>query len=159
MNARASSENLCEKSLVSEAKIETGDVNVQPNEPIVAHPRNGNSNSARAFAGPVAAQSEQPDPNRISTDFEELPNGTLAELVQGPPGLALLVWNEGKASVVEQFEHDGRLLIPPVVDQKVSENLRLPEGVKPCPSAGSCSLKFARSCVPMLTFPKGRFAS
>src|SRR5437867_157385 len=60
---------VCKKSPVSKAKIEAGDVIVQPNEPLVAHPRNGNSNSALAFAGAVAAQSERHSPNRVSTDF------------------------------------------------------------------------------------------
>ncbi len=139
MNAQASSENLCEKSAVSEAKIEAGEVNVQPNEPIVAHPSNGNSNNALASAEPVAAQSEHNSPNRISTDFEELPNGTLVELIQPGPAegaLAFVVWTEGNASLVEQFEQDGRILIPPAVDQRLGANLRLPVGVKPCPTAG-----------------------
>src|SRR5437867_157384 len=48
--------------------------------------------------------------------------GTLVELVQrGPAGLALLVWNEGKASIVEQFEHAGWLLVPPAIDQRLSK--------------------------------------
>ena len=136
MDAQACSENLCEKLSVSEVRIEADSGNVRPNEPMVGHPRNENLNSALALAGPVAAQSEQPSPNCIPTDFLEFPNGTLAELARGPAGLALLVWSEENgASIVEQFEHDGRLLIPPAVDEKLSKILRLPEGVKSCPTA------------------------
>ena len=135
MATPASSESLCKKPPVSEVQIESSGANVRPNEPMVTHPRNGDSKSALALAEPVATQSEQLIPNCIPTDFEEFSDGTLVELVQGPAGLGLLVWSEGKASIVEQFEHDGRLLIPPAVDQKFGMNLRLPEGVRPCPAA------------------------
>jgi hypothetical protein len=143
MNAQASSANLIETPPVSEAQIESSGANVRPNGPIIAHPSNGNSNSAPALAEPAAVRSEQLSPNYIPTDFEEFPDGTLVELVQGPASLGLLVWSEGKASIVEQFEHDGRLLIPPAVDQKFCMNLRLPEGVGPCPATAQF---FAEIC-------------
>ncbi len=111
-----SPENSTGKRPSSEGKILANQLNEQKS----TDPRNGNSKSARALAEPVATQSEQLTPNYIPTDFEEFPDGTLVELVQGPPGLALLVWSEGKASIVDQFEHDGRLLIPPAVDQKLA---------------------------------------
>jgi len=143
MATQASSESLCKKPPVSDVQIESSGANVRPTEPMLAHPRNGDSKSAIALAGPVATQSEQLTPNYIPIDFAEFPDGTLVELVQGPAGLALLIWSEGKASIVEQFEHDGRLLIPRAVDQKLRTNLRLPENVKPCPAAGQF---FAEIC-------------
>ncbi len=49
----------------------------------------------------------------------------------------LLIWNADKTLVVGQFERDNFFLTPPVLDQQFlkSLNLRLPSGVKSCPTA------------------------
>jgi len=102
----------------------------------------GNGKSSGS-GGPSAVEQkpDRPSPTRITTDFEVLPDGTLVELVRGEKSawneLRFLIWKAGNVSIVESYEHDGRLLTPPEVKKALYEplKLRLPTGVEACPTA------------------------
>ena len=48
--------------------------------------------------------------------------------------VSFLIYNGETGSAVEHFEHERHLHTPPVLDENLSENLRLPAGVQPCPT-------------------------
>ena len=85
--------------------------------------------------------------NPVPTDFCTLSDGSLVELVSSgdPTGrkMKLLFWNPEKVYTVYGTIRDGRFLVPPVLDEKLSTsfNLRLPTGVKACPAPGDFFLE------------------
>jgi len=91
------------------------------------HKGNGKSNGSRGTS--------LIEPARVTTDFAALPDGTFLELVRPKNSawneLKFLTWNAGTSSIVDWFEHDGRLLVPPRLDERLHRNLnlQLPAGV------------------------------
>ena len=98
--------------------------------------RSGRANSA----GLVEPQQDRPLLIPLTTDFRALSDGTLVELVSRQDsargGLSFLIWNAETVSVADHFEHDGYFYTPPVLNEELSQdlNLRVPIGVKACPS-------------------------
>jgi len=91
------------------------------------HKGNGKANGS--------AESSLIEPARVTTDFADLSDGTLLELVR-PEGsgwnqFKFLSWNAGASSIVDSFRHGGNLLVPPKLDERLHRNLnlRLPTGV------------------------------
>jgi hypothetical protein len=107
-----------------------GDLVGLPKDSTAGHKGNGKSNGTDRDA--FACLTEHPKQQSGATDFEALPNGTFVELVQGGApdrSLALLVWDGKRASIVDGFEHAGRLLVPPSLDPQLRKSLRLPRNV------------------------------
>lgn len=78
---------------------------------------------------------------RQPVDFAELPDGTSLELIRGDAGNSsaacprFLVWNKGVAAAVDYFEHDGRMLVPPLLPDSLLGKIRLPDRAEDCPTA------------------------
>jgi hypothetical protein len=76
----------------------------------------------------------------LMTDFCTLSDGSLVEVVPSQENaknkLSFLIWKAGKISVLDRFECDGTVYVPPTLDDELSRqlDLRLPFNVKPCPS-------------------------
>jgi hypothetical protein len=85
------------------------------------HKGNGESNGSRGTS--------LIEPARVTTDFAALPDGAFLELVRPENSawndLKFLVWNAGRSWIVDCFEHDGRLLVPPKLDERLHRNLNL----------------------------------
>jgi hypothetical protein len=70
----------------------------------------------------------------IETDFAELTDGTLIELVEDPhnPGKrCYAVWKDGEIRFLNKIEQDGRVFVPPVGNSKFIDCIRLPRGAEP----------------------------
>ena len=100
-------------------------------------------------AGPSASDSSRLTSQQIlETDFAELKDGTLVEVVQDPenPDRTLLaVWREGEVRYVDQLEDDGRVLVP--LQRKTNEifgRLRLPNMARPHESMQSLYIRLER---------------
>src|SRR3974377_2145872 len=69
----------------------------------------------------------------IETDFTELNDGTLLEVVEHPdrPGKRrLAVWKSGDTQFCESYERNGHTYVPPTTDGRILESIRLPRGVE-----------------------------
>ncbi len=90
----------------------------------------------------VASREKQPPHTPIRIDFCVRPDGSLVELVYSKNrvkgGLSFLIWKAESVSIVDQFQHNGHVHTPPMIDERLLEslNLRLPSGVKACPAPG-----------------------
>lgn len=90
------------------------------------------------------------EPARVTTDFATLPDGTFLELVRpedsAANALKFLARNGKSSSIVDRFEHRGRLITPPSLDAKAhgNLNLRLPTGISE--ATATASEIFARIC-------------
>jgi len=65
----------------------------------------------------------------VETDFAELRDGTLVEVVQdseNPRHTLLAVWKDGDLRYVDKLEHDGRILVPLHHRNQIFKQLRLP---------------------------------
>jgi hypothetical protein len=65
----------------------------------------------------------------VETDFAELRDGTLIEVVQdseNPRHTLLAVWKDGDLRYVDKLEHDGRILVPLHHRNQIYKQLRLP---------------------------------
>ncbi len=92
------------------------------------------SNRGAASAGPSAPTTPQSRDVPISeTDFAELSDGTLVELVQDPsdPGQrCFAVWRNGEICFLNRLEADGRVFVPPAQNNEILDRIRLPRGVE-----------------------------
>jgi hypothetical protein len=78
------------------------------------------------------------DRSPIETDFAELKDGTIVELVEDPanPGRkCFAVWNGGEIRFLNRVEQDGQVFIPPSRDSTLLESIRLPRGAESYKSA------------------------
>jgi hypothetical protein len=76
----------------------------------------------------------------IETDFAELEDGSLVELIEDPENSSntLFVIFDGKdARYAHEFEYKGQLLVPIPRDGKIIRHVRLARGIKPYGSADS----------------------
>jgi hypothetical protein len=77
-------------------------------------------------------------PSIIETDFAELEDGSLVELIEDPDdssNTALAVFNGKDARYTRECECKGHLLVPVPRDKNVVRHVRLPRGCKPFQSA------------------------
>src|SRR5260370_18544868 len=89
------------------------------------------SDAKNAFDAP---SNKSGDDSVTETDFAELTDGTLVELVEGPkhPGqTCLAVWKDGEVRFLDHLDQDGRVLIPLARNNEVLRNIRLPSDAKP----------------------------
>jgi hypothetical protein len=97
--------------------------------PVASQPRKGNRKSTDSSGISLI------EPARVTTDFADLSDGTLLELVRpegsGSNQFKFLSWNAGTSSIVDSFRQGGNLLVPPRLDERLHRNLnlRLPTGV------------------------------
>jgi hypothetical protein len=97
----------------------------------LASPRDGLGDSAKRDLTSSAQQ------EIVETDFAELDDGTLVELVEDPtnPRRTLLaVWTEGRVRYLDKFEHGGRILVP-LKRNEVLRQVRLPSAANPSKSS------------------------
>src|SRR5215469_3229616 len=76
----------------------------------------------------------------IETDFAELEDGSLVELIEDPENSSntLFVIFDGKeAHFAHEVEYKSKLLVPILRNGKIIRHVRLPQGVKPYGSADS----------------------
>jgi hypothetical protein len=70
----------------------------------------------------------------VETDFAELKDGTLVEVVQDPENRArtlLAVWKDGDVHYVDQLEDDGHVLVPfRRKTNEIFDRLRLPTNAR-----------------------------
>jgi hypothetical protein len=74
----------------------------------------------------------------IETDFAELEDGSLVDLIEDPEDSSrtlLVIFNGNEARYVHEYEYKNRLLVPILRDGKIIRHVRLPRGIKPCGSA------------------------
>jgi hypothetical protein len=96
----------------------------------------------------------------VTTDFRAFPDGSIAELVYCPTinksQLGFLIWNSGKATLVDHFDHEGFRHTPPVLDVRVLENLNLslPSEVKACPTPAEFFLEVSELIRSHLDLPE-----
>jgi hypothetical protein len=147
-----SQEHSARNGLVAERRIQADRKNalrvsaIEANEsPNAASPAATPLHESRTPSNESDGPFQEPRENRSShapviTDFFALPDGSLVELVcrqdHAKSALSFLKWNAGEVSIVDHFEQDGCFHTPPVLDEKLSKclNLRLPSGVKACPT-------------------------
>ena len=70
----------------------------------------------------------------VETDFAELKDGTLIDLVrdsENPRGTLLAVWKDGDLRYLSQLEHDNYVLVPSPRKNEIFKRLRLPPGASP----------------------------
>jgi len=132
----------CETLTDVRSKVETG---ASPSALFVStqvSSLNGKGNTS-GYPGQSGKSSEPEEDrtllNEVATHFLELPYGAFLELVYRPDStegeLGLLLWSPHATSVVDCFEHDRRLYVPPKLAATFRKNLilRLPRGVTDCP--------------------------
>ena len=81
---------------------------------------------------------DYPSKSVIQTDFAELEDGSLVELIEDPDdssNTALAVFNGKEVRYARECESNGRLLVPVPRDTNVIRHVRLPQGCKPFRSA------------------------
>jgi hypothetical protein len=97
------------------------------------------SNRSATSAGPEAPTTpESRDVPITETDFAELSDGTLLELVQDPtdPGQrSFAVWRNGEICFLNRLEQDGRVFVPPSENSEILDHIRLPRGASSYKSA------------------------
>ena len=97
------------------------------------------SNRSATSAGPEAPTTpESRDVPITETDFAELSDGTLLELVQDPtdPGQrCFAVWRNGEICFLNRLEQDGRVFVPPAENSEILDHIRLPRGAASYKSA------------------------
>ena len=97
------------------------------------------SNRGATSAGPEAPTTpESRDVPITETDFAELSDGTLLELVQDPndPGQrCFAVWRNGEICFLNRLEQDGRVFVPPAENSEILDHIRLPRGAASYKSA------------------------
>ena len=102
--------------------------------------------------------------NPVPTEFCTLSDGSLVELVSSgePTGrkMKLLFWNPEKVYTVSGTVRDGRFLVPPALDEKLSTsfNLRLPTGVTACPAPGDFFLELCELIRTYIDLPESSVA-
>ena len=82
----------------------------------------------------IPAASEYRRVTVIETDFAELNDGTLVELVEDPsnPGQrCFAVWKNGEIRFLNRLEHEGRVFVPPAGNSTILDCIRLPRGAEP----------------------------
>jgi hypothetical protein len=78
------------------------------------------------------------EPLRIETQFAELADGTLVELVEDPADAnrtSLAVWKAGTVEYLAEFRDGDRVLVPFPRTNEILKHIRLPKGVSPYRSA------------------------
>ena len=73
-------------------------------------------------------------PSLIETDFAELEDGTLAEMIEDPEDSSqtlLATYKDGEVSYARQLPSGSRVLVPIPRNTPIIKHLRLPRGVKP----------------------------
>jgi hypothetical protein len=74
------------------------------------------------------------DNSVTETDFVELKDGTLVELVEDPknPGRkCLAVWKDGEIRFLDRLEQDGRVIVPLAQNSEILRHIRLPKAAEP----------------------------
>jgi hypothetical protein len=69
----------------------------------------------------------------VETDFAELADGSLVEIIEDPENSSrtlLAVYKDGEISFTHRFQHGNRTLVPIPRDRHVMRHVRLPRGVK-----------------------------
>lgn len=69
----------------------------------------------------------------VETDFTELDDGSLVEIIEDPenPSRTLLaIYKDGHVCLTHRFQHGNRVLVPIPRDRHVVRHVRLPRGVK-----------------------------
>lgn len=70
----------------------------------------------------------------VETDFVELRDGTLAELLEDPTDpscTSLGIWRHGELQYCKNFEHEGRIFVPSHRNNEVLRQIRLPTTASP----------------------------
>lgn len=102
---------------------------------LAPYPENGALNNSSEPRGVPIPTSIPPLPDEVTeTDFAELKDGTLVELVEDPadPGRrCLAVWKDNQVRFVDRLEQDGRVFVPLARKDEVLRSLRLPRAVMP----------------------------
>jgi hypothetical protein len=73
-------------------------------------------------------------PQVVETDFTELEDGSLLELIEDPENHSrslLAVYKDGEVQLTHQLEAQGRAFIPVPRDLEIVRHVRLPKGAKP----------------------------
>lgn len=89
------------------------------------------ANARNAFG---AHLSKSADNSVTETDFAELKDGTLVELVEDPKNPSrkcLAVWKDGEIRFVDRLEQDGQVFVPLARNNEVLGHLRLPNAAMP----------------------------
>lgn len=85
---------------------------------------------------PSGLDEQQPIPISLAiveTDFAELEDGSLVEMIEDPedPKRSLLaIWKEGVVHLTDRFQYKSRVLVPIPRDRHVVTHVRLPQGAK-----------------------------
>lgn len=105
--------------------------------------------SGATRVGVRTPEEQQPStPARRTTDFAVLPDKRFLELVR-PAGAEthetrFLFWDGELARIVDRFENNGRILVPPQLGGFEAFNLRLPTDVRPCGAGHELFLEIAK---------------
>src|SRR5271156_433052 len=79
-------------------------------------------------------------PTVVETDFAELEDGSLVEIIEDPENSSrtlLAVYKDGEVRFTHRLQHGNRVLVPIPRDRHVIRHVRLPRGVKAYESARS----------------------
>jgi hypothetical protein len=96
-------------------------------------PEEANSSESR-MALQTAPSKELRDNSATETDFAELKDGTIVELIEDPKDAGrtrLAVWRDSEVQFLDRLEQDGRVLIPLARNNEVLRHIRLPSDAKP----------------------------
>jgi len=77
---------------------------------------------------------------RVETDFAELDDGSLVEMIEDPDNSSrtlLAVYKDGEVRFTDQLQYGGRVLVPIPREKEILRHVRLPRGVQACESAFS----------------------
>jgi hypothetical protein len=102
---------------------------------IALHAKNAGLGRCGDANNAVGAPSKEPRGDPVTeTDFAELKDGTLIELVEDskdPGRTCFAVWKDGEVRFVDRLEEDGQVFVPLPRKNEVLGCLRLPSAVKP----------------------------
>jgi energy-coupling factor transporter ATP-binding protein EcfA2 len=97
--------------------------------------RNGNKSDRRAkLADELKRQSTLVPPKVVETDFTELEDGSLVEMIEdheNPSRSLLAVYKDGDVHYTDQLQVEGRTFVPILRDSEIVRHVRLPLGAKP----------------------------
>jgi hypothetical protein len=99
-------------------------------------PQSTGTDPVRSAANRVSESDSADSVNKqiVETDFAELKDGTLVELVQDSENsrrTLLAVWKDGELRYLSQLEHDNYVLVPLRRKNEIFKRLRLPTAMSP----------------------------